>query len=189
MNDYVLFGKMGAGKSTVGELLIAQRPELMLTPLAYELKRLHQEWFPGRGFSRGFLQALGAMAREVDPDVFVNALMRRQEAITRAAALPLDHHDKRRVGFVVDDLRFPNEWWRLREEGFVFIEVLADRQTRIDRLKRIDKLESEDQLEHFSETQLDDRGIYIPDFKIMNNDSTQDLDAQVAHILYEVEKR
>lgn len=73
---------------------------------------------------------------------------------------------------VVDDARFPNELWKLRELGFKIIRIEAPEDERVDRLMAIGKLQDRNQLGHASETAIAD---FPADYTIHNNVSLDGL--------------
>ena len=141
-----LAGKMGSGKSTVAQYLTD----------AYGYQRLHfaellkvvaaQIWGQDAvHHNRDRLQQFGAAVREIDPDAWVNALLRDVAEAMSDSFQPI----------VIDDVRFPNEYFALSSSGFRFARVQAATETRVDRLMAIDKLGAREQLDHVSETALD----------------------------------
>jgi len=94
--------------------------------------------------------------RDIDEDAWLNL-----------AIFNIDHSYSPRI--VVDDCRFPNEYWALKERGFVFVRIVADITKRVDRLKKIGKWENEEQLNHVSESYVDG---FATDYTIYNNDET-----------------
>lgn len=152
-----LMGKAGSGKTTVAELL-SEFVGYKRLSLAGPLKDIAaQLWGDEARTDRGKLQKLGVAVREIDEDSWVNLLVR--SASEQSAPV------------VVDDVRFPNEYWGLKAAGFYIVEVRADRHTRIERLQANGKWQSEEQLEHISETALDDGQKFPADFVIGNFDS------------------
>jgi dephospho-CoA kinase len=129
-------GKAGAGKTTAAELL---------TELGYEryshagpLKIVAEVLWPS-AVTRERLQRLGRAIRAIHEDTFVDSLLET-----------VGPH-----GCVVDDMRFPNEYWALVGSGFVVVRITAPLHTRIDRLKGNGRYENDAQLEDESETALD----------------------------------
>lgn len=145
-----ILGKAGAGKTTGAEYL-ARNYGYAILSFATLLKDVSaQIWGEDARKDREKLQRLGVAVREIDEDAWVNAALR-----SIRSDLPV----------VVDDCRFPNEYWALRERGFVFVRVEAPEETRIDRLQRNGKLQDISQLNHVSETSLDD---VFADHRIVN---------------------
>ena len=92
---------------------------------------------------RDMLQKVGTdyMRRYVNDNIWVNAV------------------EKKIKGFdgkiVVDDLRFPNEFEMLRNNGFVLIRLHVSREVQEQRLKKLYGRIEESKLNHPSETSLD----------------------------------
>lgn len=75
---------------------------------------------------------------------------------------------------VISDCRQENEYHRLKAEGFIFIEVISDREIRVQRMQgKQDKFQVED-LDHETE-QIHIKGDYI----IQNNGSLDELYTQI----------
>ena len=81
---------------------------------------------------------------------------------------------------MIDDLRFPNEYWLLKELGFTIVRVEADRHDRISRLKQNGKLQDEAQLDDISETALDG---FVFDHTIENDDTFDAFGEDLAAVL------
>lgn len=171
--DFVFYGKAGAGKTTCANYLTAKHGYSKLS-FAAELKRIAVQLWGEEAFTdRGKLQALGSTLRKIDEDVWVNCFIREYEASDYG---PVTN----------DDCRFPNEYWRLKERGFLFVRVMAPEEIRVDRLQRNGKLQDLDQLNHESETALlglerVKEGI-VPDFTIQNVGSVDTLEETVESI-------
>lgn len=134
--NIAFIGKMGTGKSTAANFLTEEfgyRHRSLAMKLKVAASALWKE--P----TRDQLQRLGLAVRDIDENALVNA-------VDFDAGGPV----------VIDDCRFPNEYWALKERGFVFIRVETDRVVRIDRLMKNGRLQHLDQLEHESETAIDD---------------------------------
>lgn len=161
-------GKAGSGKTTCAEIL---RDELGYTPVSFAglLKGVAALiWDERARTDRDKLQRLGVAVRDIDPDAWVNATLREVASYTDGRS------------WVNDDLRFPNEYWALKEAGWVIVRVVADRPMRVLRLRANGKLQDESQLEHVSETALDD---LQPDYWLHNHTDIFDLHDDLAEIL------
>ena len=164
--DIALTGKMGAGKSTAAEILteFGYQTYGFATPLKEVAKKL----WPENGTKREYLQKLGVAVREIEPDTWVNLLLDARRCYTPGDPC------------VVDDLRFPNEWWGLVGAGFVIVRVEAPRDQRISRLTASGRWTGEEALEHESETAVDD---LTPTYTIVNDGSRSLLAAQILTIV------
>lgn len=178
--NFAVMGKMGAGKTSIAEILEQDYGYQRLS-FAAELKRIAVDLFgPDALTNRKLMQDLGRYMREIDPMVWVNKalshLVRFDGDVPR---LPIRVETFRprelRESFapvVVDDLRFPNEFHALRKEGFVILNVEAHRNQRVNRLKAIAKLQDESQMEDISETALDGA---IVDYTLTNTTTLVEL--------------
>src|SRR5690606_9420729 len=64
------------------------------------------------------------------------------------------HPDLATTGLVVDDMRFPNEFQRLKDLGFLMVRLEIDRKEQIRRAEAMGAKLGD--LDHASETALDD---------------------------------
>lgn len=169
--NIALTGKAGSGKSTVAGLLV-EHYNYELVSFARPLKIM-----AGDGASRERLQQLGADVRALEPQAWIRLALAEIDRLTDE--LVFDHE---RPHFVIDDMRYLNEYRTLKGEGFMAIRVRADRGTRLDRLRRNGKLDDEAELEHISETELDDRPM---DGAVINHENTSEaaLLEQIAFLL------
>jgi hypothetical protein len=146
-----LVGKAGSGKTTGAEFLEGHLGYHRLS-FAAPLKAMC-----GTTTNRFLLQEVGVGVRGLVEDAWVNLFMREWERVCN------EHVGGCSV--VVDDCRFPNEYWALKAEGFVFVEVVADRDQRITRLQANGKLGDLSELEHQSELGL---GGLTFDYRVFN---------------------
>lgn len=146
-----ILGKAGSGKTTMSENLVKYHGYRRLS-FASALKDVAaQIWGPGAKTDREKLQRLGVAVRDIDEDAWVNVLLREVQDIEGR-----DHHHGTHTGLVIDDCRFPNEYWALCGAGFRFIRLLVPLQERRARLTRTGKFTTPEQEQHISETALDD---------------------------------
>jgi hypothetical protein len=168
--DIAIVGKAGAGKTTAAEHLHCRHGYLRVS-FANILKDVAATiWGPEARTDRDKLQRLGVAVREIDQDAWVNAARRTIEG---------PGYGKRGFPIVVDDCRFPNEYWMLKELGFRFLRVHASETLRVDRLQRNGKLQDISQLNHVSETAIDDTKDFPVDHNIWN-EGLRLLDYQIA---------
>lgn len=165
--DIALVGRAGAGKTTVADFL-ADFLGYEVHSFATPIKRIIREiWGIDAVNDRSKAQDLGRALRQIDPDALTNMLL---EDIGSYSSL------SGRRPRIVDDTRYPNEWYALEGAGFVVVRVNASLVDRIDRLKANGKMQLLDQLDDESETAVDDmRASYT----IWNTDSRGALEAEV----------
>lgn len=142
--DIAFIGKAGSGKTTAAQYLSDSYGYQRLS-FAAKLKEMAADlWGPDAYKDRDKLQRLGIAVREIDPDAWVNVAMHKLQ-YKMPAHWPV----------VVDDCRFENEYWALKERGFRIVRIEADRDRRLVRLKSNGKLGDEAELDHVSETAID----------------------------------
>lgn len=188
--NIVFVGKMGSGKTTATNTLIAMGEEVAPVPyrkltIAAPLKRICAEiWGPEEGAKREKLQSLGVAVRDIDVDAWANVAAREAQKINGGSfAERMSAPSSPAAAFVCDDCRFPNEVDILRGEGAVFVKIECDRNVRVARLKANGRLQDESQLEHISETALDNVG-FKPDYVIDNTSITPtELHAELIEII------
>lgn len=174
--DIVLIGGTGAGKSTAARILedisyvrmgfagVADDPHP-----GSPRDVVTRIWGPEAINDRKKLIAIAQAARSVDPDVWLNALVRDIDAGVRIFPR------------VVDDCRFENEFWGLKERGFVSVRVTAPLHDRVDRLKANGKWLSDEYLDHDIEHYLD---AIDTDYTLTNDGDIDELTEQVARVVY-----
>lgn len=172
--DIALVGKAGSGKTTGAELLVqlGYRRLSFANPLKSIAAII---WGEAARTDRDKLQRLGLLVRSIDPDAWVNLLLREYRD-TSFGGQPI----------VIDDCRFPNEWDALKGEGFVMVGVATSLGRRIERLKANGKWQSVEQLGHASETALDD---YSRDHYITNLDTVDDYYNELVDIVTKERRR
>jgi cytidylate kinase len=161
-----IVGKAGAGKTTGAEILCGRLGynRASFAAILKDVARLI--WGADATKDRGKLQKLGVAVRDIQEDAWVNALLRQIESW--------------RGPIVIDDCRFPNEYWALKHMGFKFIRVRADEPVRQDRLMRNGKFTSHEQMNHISETALDDIDM---DLGLFNNGSGESYEAELLSLV------
>lgn len=159
-----LIGGAGAGKSTVAKFL-AEEFGYYRIGFAGIAENPHKGsprdivtriWGDKAVNDREKLIGLAQAGRRLDEDVWLKALL-REFAWTEGP-------------IVVDDCRFPNEFWGLKGIGFVTVRVVAPYTTRIARLKANGKWLDEEYMDSPIEHYLDNE---TADYRI-DGDGTQD---------------
>lgn len=156
LRNIAFVGKAGSGKTTAANVL-ATKHGFLTTSLAAPLKNCAAALGPSflGDNPRKAWQDLGLHLRKLDEDIFLNAYRDDVGDTT---------------GVVVDDCRFPNEYWALKEMGFFFVRIAAPKHQRIERLMANGKLKDAKDLEHVSETALDN----LPVDLIITNGKDED---------------
>lgn len=124
-----LAGKMGAGKSSVADLLVRRHGYVRLA-FADELRAMLQpaygkiekasiySTFNGIITGRELLQQSGAALRSVDEAILLRAIARRIGELTP------------KMPIVIDDVRLPVEAEFVRDLGFTVVRLECDAETR-----------------------------------------------------------
>jgi len=155
-------GKMGSGKTALAQHFINKYG---FVPLSFakavkdttmEVFGLTREEAYGKKKDRVLLQLLGQKIREINPDVWVNKVIRDMSIDNKYVA---EH-------FVIDDVRYKNEFETLKKNGFIMVRVNADEEIRRERLgeKFLNPT-------HISETDLDEHEQSCWDVLFWNNEN------------------
>jgi dephospho-CoA kinase len=129
------------------------------------------------GKPREHLQVIGQTFRQFNPDIWVEFLDNELK----------DHYSyflkEEQTGVVITDLRQPNEYKYLRENGFTIVRIVADLHTRVDRAIDQGDLFQEANFHHDTETYF--QGFEV-DFEIENNGSLEELHEKAEWVYCEV---
>lgn len=181
MNIIGISGKMATGKDTLG-LYLNEKVRSNRTAFAKELKNTVRRLFnvdpyEKTPYVRMLLQRVGVAMREIDPDVWVNFVMREAEHDLANGA----------DAMIVTDLRFPNELEAVKNAGGITVKVFVEHGIRMQRLRTLypGTAEDDSKLNHISETALDDA---LFDFYVETN-THNDMKANARLVLAELEKR
>ncbi|HHT7127804.1 hypothetical protein [Bacillus cereus] len=112
---------------------------------------------------RAYYQKFGQWLREIDPDIWVKMTMGKVHEYCFEDALNKVNHKPR---VLVNGVRQPNEYQRLKEEGFVIIRVNASDDLRIGRARNAGDVFTEADLGHETESHIDS---FEVDYEV-NND-------------------
>ena len=136
MQNIILFGEMGSGKSTVAKYLCEQYG---YTKLSLG-EKIHSECRLHGNETREEMQNYGQMMRKIfGENVWCDYLISRSNGINR---------------IVIDDARQINEYDYFTEKGYLPIAVIADEKLRLERLqKRVDYKINPDNCKHETEVQ------------------------------------
>jgi len=177
-----LTGRMRSGKDSVADYL-ARQYGFARFAFGDGIRKVCRELFPDQMAQarkpRALLQGVGQAMRTFDEDVWVRQTLDRineeQRFRTRSLLAPKD--------VVITDLRQPNEYARLRAEGFVIIRVNADNGTRYLRMIDAGDAFTAADLEHETERHIDS---FAVDYEIDNNGSLAELYAKVDEIMADI---
>ncbi|PFF33219.1 hypothetical protein CN335_21385 [Bacillus thuringiensis] len=129
---------------------------------------------------RTYYQKFGQWLREIDPDIWVKMTMAKvHEYCFKDALNKVNHKPK----VLVNGVRQPNEYQRLKDEGFVIIRVNASDDLCIDRAKEAGDVFTEADLVHDTEQYVDTFGV---DYEINNNDELIQLYGQFDTIMNDI---
>lgn len=112
---------------------------------------------------RAYYQKFGQWLREIDPDIWVKMTMEKVHEYCFEDALNKVNHKSK---VLVNGVRQPNEYQRLKDEGFTLIRVGASDDLRIDRAYNVGDAFTEADLEHETESHID---TFEVDYEINNN--------------------
>lgn len=123
---------------------------------------------------RAHYQSFGQFCRTIEPSVWIDATMRSVDEYLR-------RYPSGRV--LVEDVRQPNEFERLKAEGFVIIRINAKEELRRQRMIDAGDTFSEADLTHETEQYVD---TFAVDYEIQNDGSINDMTAQFDVIAREI---
>ncbi len=115
-----LMGKMASGKSTLAARIMQKYPNIKKLSLAEPVKEIANNLFNMKNKDRHLLQQIGTKMREIDPNVWVDTLLRNIN----------DCDD-----IIIDDVRFENEIIKLKQAGFKIFYLDIDEITQNKYLK------------------------------------------------------
>lgn len=129
---------------------------------------------------RAYYQKFGQWLREIDPDIWVKMTMAKVHEYCFEDALNKVNHKPK---VLVNGVRQPNEYQRLKDEGFTFIRVNTSDGLRIDRAKSEGDVFAEADLAHETESHID---TFEVDYEINNNDELIQLYGQFDKIMKDI---
>lgn len=159
-------GKMRSGKDTVSDYLVKEHK---FTKFAFSdgIHKVGRLLFPrefyGAEKPRKLLQDIGQHMRRVDPNIWVGFTFQQIEYVNANF-------------IVISDLRQPNEWQALKEDGFFIVRVNASDETRLERsIAAGDNFTIHD-MQHETEQHIDS---FLVDFDIQNDGTLEELIPQI----------
>lgn len=129
---------------------------------------------------RAYYQKFGQWLREIDPDIWVEMTMAKVHEYCFEDALNKVNHKPK---VLVNGVRQPNEYQRLKDEGFTFIRVNTSGDLRIDRARNAGDVFTEADLEHETENHID---TFEVDYEINNNGELIQLYGQFDKIMKDI---
>ena len=177
-----VFGKMRSGKDTVGAILIDEYNFIRFA-FGDGIGKIIQEYFPedwAKGKPRKHYQHIGQQLRELNPDVWIDYLLRTVEKYEGNCSL-LGQCPK---NIIVTDGRQKNEAEKLKAQGYTIIKIVADEKKRIERIIASGDKFKYEQLFHETELQVDE---IEADYVIYNNGSFKELKDNVQKIINELQ--
>jgi len=129
---------------------------------------------------RTYYQKFGQWLREIDPDIWVKMTMAKVHEFCFEDALNKVNHKPK---VLVNGVRQPNEYQRLKDEGFVIIRVNASDDLRIDRAKEAGDVFTEVDLEHKTESHID---TFEVDYEINNVATIGDMYDQFDKVMKDI---
>lgn len=173
-----LCGGMRAGKDEVAAYLCSVYG-FQRFAFGDGIRQLCRDYLPElmeAGKPRALLQGIGQDLRKYDPDVWVKWLLVEIEAARYELQLETGTIAEDDLNVVVSDLRQPNEYARLRAEGYRILRVNASDEIRRQRMRDAGDIVSEDSIMH--ETESHYAGFAV-DLDIWNNGNREELYAQI----------
>lgn len=129
---------------------------------------------------RAYYQKFGQWLREIDPDIWVKITMGNVHKYCFEDSLNKVNHKPK---VLVNGVRQPNEYQRLKDEGFTLIRVSASDDLRIDRAKAEGDVFTEADLEHETENHID---TFEVDYEINNNGELIQLYGQFDEVMKDI---
>lgn len=167
----IAFGyKCGVGKDTAVDYLIQNHggTRLSFASPIYDIMNYAQQvcGFPLQK-DRKFLQMVGTdWARSIDPDVWVRTGLSRSKAI--------------QGNQFISDLRFLNEFYNLKTNGWIVVKLVRERQ---------EERKGSGRHEHQSEIELDQLSNSEWDYVIYNDGSLEDFYQQIRKLIETIKSK
>mgnify|MGYP001246618456 CR=1 FL=1 len=98
-------GKMCSGKSSIANVLMEKDNRYQIYSFGRKVKDVAKDLFDMKDKDRTLLTSIGTKMREINPDVWINYVLKQTQDQTHC---------------IVDDLRYQNEYEALSNAGFNF---------------------------------------------------------------------
>ena len=128
-----IIGKMCSGKTTIANLICQMEPRYEIFSFGQQIKDVASDLFNMKEKDRSLLISIGTKMREIDPDVWINYVMKKVE------------YNK---FCVIDDLRYQNEYEACLRNGFIFIKLNVTPGLQKERILRLYPTTYEDHLKN-----------------------------------------
>jgi dephospho-CoA kinase len=115
-------GKMCSGKSSLAKLILENDKRYEIFSFGKKVKEVAEDLFNMKEKDRSLLVNIGTKMREIDENVWINYIINQK---------------KDKDYFVIDDLRYQNEYDSLYKNGFNIIQLIVDNKTQEERIKNI----------------------------------------------------
>jgi adenylate kinase family enzyme len=113
-------GKMCSGKTTLAKYIYSLKENTKIISFADKLKEIARDLFNMEDKDRNLLILLGKKMREIDPNVWINATIKKS---------------KQFENLIIDDIKYFNELKTLRDNGFKIIKLNISDDLQLKRLK------------------------------------------------------
>tara|TARA_Y100001938_G_C7984706_1_gene376290 strand:+ start:307 stop:810 length:504 start_codon:yes stop_codon:yes gene_type:complete len=148
---------MCSGKTTLANMIMEKYPNYKKYSFGQKVKDVAVDLFDMKGKDRSLLVKIGGYMRDINPDVWVDYLMKQIMNVDDC---------------IIDDIRYQNEVDACIKNGFTFIKLSIPKDIQIERIKRVYPDNYEDHIEninHNSETNelIIDKCIEIDTSKIL----------------------
>lgn len=115
-------GKMCYGKTTIANLIKSMNDDYEIFSFGKKVKEIAKDLFDMQTKDRTLLTSIGTKMREIDPDVWVNYIIKQTEGIEYC---------------LIDDLRYQNEYENLIKNDWKIIQLNVSDELQHDRIKSI----------------------------------------------------
>ena len=162
MMKIAITGKMCSGKTTLSNYLCSLEPRFQVFSFAKKVKEVASDLFGMDPLikDRSLLTSLGQKMREIDPDVWINYVIKQTEGIDYC---------------LIDDLRYQNEYLALAKNGWKIIQLTMSDDLQEKRIREIYPLNYEDHLKN--RTHLSERN----EFQWLNDGPDLIVDSSLGH--------
>ena len=135
-----IIGKMCSGKTTIANMIIDMNPNYKRYSFGQKVKDIAVDLFDMKGKDRSLLVKIGGYMRDINPDVWVDYLMKQIVDVEYC---------------IIDDIRYQNEVDACIKNGFTFIKLSIPKDIQIERIKRVypnNYIDHIENIDHNSET-------------------------------------